>query len=106
MKTISEIEREISLGVVPSCFNYELPITHEYENVDWSKVDYQSYQSYQYFEKRFKSGYKCIDGFDKVIENMANQIVEMKITPIDEIKKKSNVNTNGEHTTVFEFQNC
>lgn len=100
MKSLQEIEREINLGLTPHCFNYTIPTSQEYENVDWSKVDYNEYQSFQYFEKRFLSGYKSIKGFDTVIQNMADLIIENNITPLDEINKKSNVNTNGEHTTI------
>lgn len=55
------------------------------DKIDWSRLQYNNlYKSYDYFESRFSGDYSHIQGFDLIIEKMA----ESALTPLEEMEKR------------------
>jgi hypothetical protein len=62
--------------------------------IDPRKISYTDYyQSYDFYESKFKGDYSSIPGFDKLIENISQIAIENNKTPLKELEElKSNDN--------------
>ena len=89
---ISEINECFENGYIPDSLFYS--IEKGGMQIDPRKISYTSYyQSYDFYESKFKGDYSSIPGFDKVIENISNLAIENNKTPLKELEEiKSNDN--------------
>jgi hypothetical protein len=91
---LKSINKQLNEGKLPTEF-YDMiyPQQKENINIDWNKVQYNSfYKSYDYFDGRFKCDYSHIQGFDKVIEEIAKN--NSHKTPLDEILERQEEKSN------------
>jgi hypothetical protein len=82
---ISKLNEMLERGELPK----ELDFTNSdlQQVVDLDKLLYNAfYRSYDYFESRFPKGYDSIPGFDKIIQQMADEAV----TPLEAITARQN----------------
>ena len=83
---MNQVKKDIDLlnrGILPDGFNFSIK---EQSPIDWNKVKYNSlYKDFSYHEKKFPRGYQSISGFDKIIE----QIAENSKSPLEEIEERS-----------------
>ena len=88
---ISEINESFKNGFIPDCLFYT--IEKGRMQIDPRKISYNEYyQSYDFYESKFKD-ISSIQGFDKVIENMATVAITNNKTPLKELDEiKSNYN--------------
>lgn len=80
---------DINMDELDTVFNYRV-YTNEQKSVielDWSMLLYNHlYSSYEFYENKFPSGYDNIIGFDKVIQQMADNNIDN--TPLNELEYK------------------
>lgn len=83
----------LSTGVLPDELNFT---KQDFKpEIDMSKLKYNSfYRSYEFVENKFPKGHESIPGFDKVIQSIVDNLEEQKITPLDEIIKRSQIEDN------------
>ncbi len=61
--------------------------------VDWEMLQYNSvYNSVQFYDKKFPKGYENIPGFDKIIEQIAEQSAPN--SPLAEYNMRCNIKEN------------
>ena len=89
---IQNINNAFDNGFIPDCLFYS--IEKGGMQIDPRKISYTDYyQSYDFYESKFKGDYSSIPGFDKVIENFSNLAIENNKTPLKELEEiKSNDN--------------
>lgn len=83
---------------------WQLPKQYEYE-LDWSKLQYNNhYKSYEFFESKFPNGYQYLTGFDKIIENIANNAK----SPLEEILERYSISNERktDDTNISKLENC
>jgi hypothetical protein len=77
---IYEINEMINNNIIPSVLDF----TINDRSLDWSKVSYnEHYKSFNYFATKLPNGWQSIPGFDKIIQEMADNA----LSPLDEINK-------------------
>jgi hypothetical protein len=54
----------------------------------------EDYKSFEYAASKFADGWQSIPGFDKVIQDIADNA----ISPFDEIELRKNINLNNSNT--------
>ncbi len=80
METISDLNKQFNNGVLPDCFNFQLP---QNGNIDISKLQYNTfYRSFEFAESKFPQGHEGIPNFDKVIE-----MCQCDHTPLEEMNE-------------------
>lgn len=78
---------------------WQLPKPYEYEP-DWSKLQYNNYyKSYEFFESKFPNGFQYLTGFDKIIENLANNAK----SPLEEILERYSI-LDGNNSNISELK--
>ena len=80
---------DINENELETVFNYRLYTNEEKSAIelDWSMLLYNHlYSSYEFYEKKFPSGYDNIVGFDKIIQQMADNNINN--TPLNELEYK------------------
>ncbi len=86
---------DITVDDLENCFNYRV-YTNEEKSVielDWSMLLYNSlYSTYEFYEQKFPSGYENIAGFDKIIQNMAENNIDN--SPLLEFENKLSITNN------------
>ena len=89
---IQEINDCFNNGFIPDCLFYT--IEKGSIQIDPRKISYTDYyQSYDFYESKFKGDYSSIPGFDKLIENISQIAIENNKTPLKELQElKSNDN--------------
>lgn len=91
---ISEINDLLNNGYVPDSMFWT--INKDSMQIDPRKISYTDYyQSYEFYENKFKGDYSSIPGFNKVIENMAELSVTNNNTPLKEINEKIIIDENN-----------
>jgi hypothetical protein len=74
-----EVSFSLENDIIPESLNFTI---EPKEPIDWTKVWYNSYyNSFDFFSNKFPTGWQSIAGFDKVIEQMA----ENATSPLDEM---------------------
>ena len=85
--------KELNQGILPDSLNFGIKST---DMVDWEKVKYNSlYKDYSYYEKKFPDGYDSIPGFDKVIQQLADN-ASSPLQEINAIIENKSISINNE----------
>jgi hypothetical protein len=74
-KIIEMLENDI----IPDLLNFSL----KEKSIDWTKVTYNDYNSFENVSKSFFKGWDNIPGFDLIIQDIANN----RLSPLDEMNK-------------------
>lgn len=66
-------EKFIEIDLNDEAFNY--PATFKIKSVvDWNKLTYnETYKSFDYFRDKFPPGFEYLQGFDMIIQSMADK---------------------------------
>jgi len=73
-------------GYIPNQFNY---VIDSEDNIDFSKLIYDDYHTFDYYAKRFKY-YKSLPGFEQYIhEIVLKNLDKMPLDELNKIKKQS-----------------
>jgi hypothetical protein len=78
---IREINRMIDNNIIPNAFNFTL---QEKETIDWDKLTYNDYNSFDNCSKKFTKGWETIPGFDLIIQEIADNIT----SPLEEMNER------------------
>ena len=76
MDILNDLEL-LNQGILPDSLNFSLP--KKTEHIDVSKIQYNAfYKTFEYWSNKFPEGHQSIPGFDKIINNLA----ENALTPL------------------------
>ena len=78
---VNEINEMMENDILPDVLNFSL---EEKSNLDWDKVTYNDYNSFDFFAKKFYNGWQSIKGFDKVIQEIADN----STSPLEEMNDR------------------
>jgi hypothetical protein len=80
-----EVVKKLNSGVLPEELNFSL----EPQEIDWSKVLYNSYyKSYEFHSNKFPNGMQNLPAFNSIVDHM----IENAKTPLEEITKRQENN--------------
>jgi hypothetical protein len=97
----NKIVKLLNSNILPKELNFSI----EQPDIDWSKVQYNSfYKSFEFHKSKYPEGFENIPGFDKIIINECHNAK----TPLEEITKRQE-EKNVEYLykeDEFEFSGC
>jgi hypothetical protein len=57
--------------------------------IDESKISYDYYRSYDFWQNKFPKGWEYIPGFEEVIKSIHQRNLDIDRTPLKEIEERS-----------------
>lgn len=99
-------EHEIEIDVINNPMIQWTETLYLPQVVDWNQLQYQNiYKSSKYVASKFTGDFSHLQGFEKIIENIATKT----ITPLDELISRYNIaneqQEDRDDTNIPQFQN-
>ena len=79
-KNLVDINKMLENDILPNVFNYSLVD----KTIDWDRLTYNDYNSFDFFANKFPNGWDSIPGFDKIIQELADN----STSPLEEINER------------------
>ena len=96
---IREINKLIDNNIIPDAFDFTI---REKQSIDWSKLNYNDYNSFDNCAKKFTKGWESIPNFDKIIQQISDNIT----SPLEEMNERLRISElDNEYKKSIELQN-
>ena len=77
---VNEINNMMENDILPDVLNFTL----QDKSLDWDKVTYNDYNSFDFFAKKWFNGWQSIKGLDMVIQEIADN----STSPLEEMNER------------------